>query len=61
MLEAIGEVAVKTVEVGAEVAEKASEIAAETIEVGTETGETAIHELGSARTIIVTPDMVVKQ
>lgn len=59
MLEAIGEVAVKTVEVGAEVAEKASEIAAEAIEVGTEAGETAIHELGSARTIIVTPDMVV--
>ena len=59
MLEAIGEVAVKTVEVGAEAAEKTSEIAAETIEVGTETGETAIHELGSARNIIVTPDMVV--
>lgn len=45
--------------IGAEAAEKTSEIAAETIEVGTETGETAIHELGSARNIIVTPDMVV--
>lgn len=59
MLEMVGEVAAKTVEVVGEVAEKAEEISVQAAEFGKEVNEAALNELGTERTVVVTPDMVV--
>ncbi len=59
MLEMVGEVAAKTVEVAGEVAEKAEEITVQAAELGEEINEAALQELGSERSIVVTPDMIV--
>ena len=59
MLEMVGEVATKAVEVAGEVAEKAEEITVQAAELGEEVNEAALQELGSERSIVVTPDMVV--
>ena len=55
----VGEVAAKTVEVVGEVAEKAEEISVQAAELGEEVNEAALNELGTERTVVVTPDMVV--
>lgn len=59
MLEVMAEVASKAVEGVGEAAKTAKEVSDHAIEIGKEINEAAIHELGEARTIVVSPDMLV--